>query len=89
MIIEKYIHLSLLAAISALCLNSCQVSQEKGAVMGGIGGAAVGATLGAALAPKGNKTVPAILGGVAGAAMGQKIGRQYSDPDVVKVRRGD
>lgn len=57
--------------------------------MGGIGGAAIGAALGATTARKGNRTLPAIFGGVAGAGIGQKIGRQYSDPDVVKVRRGD
>lgn len=85
----RSIRLSLLAAVSALGLSSCQVSQEKGAIMGGIGGAAIGAALGATTARKGNRTLPAIFGGVAGAGIGQKIGRQYSDPDVVKVRRGD
>lgn len=88
MIVPRFIHLSLLAVALAF-ISSCQVSQEKGAIIGGVGGAGIGAALGAMTAREGNRTAPAIFGGLTGAGIGQAIGRKYGDPDIVKVRRGD
>ena len=57
-------------ATIGLALTSCQTHTQQGALVGGLGGAA----LGAAVAGDGNRGEGALIGGAIGAASGAAIG---------------
>lgn len=70
----KHIILSILSIITAVSLCSCEnmgPSTKKGAVIGGLGGAAVGGIIGN---QSGRGLEGALIGGALGAAAGGAIG---------------
>lgn len=81
--------LSLLALASAFLLTSCNLTQEKAALIGGGAGAAIGGFAGNKLASGGNRTAATIGGALLGAGVGSEIAKKHADPDIVKVRRGN
>jgi len=86
---SRFLSLPLLAAAAAFLFTSCNLSQEKAALMGAGVGAAIGGVAGNQLAGRGNRTAATIGGAVAGAAIGSGIAKKHADPNIVKVRRGN
>ncbi|MDF1755339.1 MAG: YMGG-like glycine zipper-containing protein [Verrucomicrobiales bacterium] len=60
----------LLSACSMLIFTSCETNTQRGAVRGGLGGAAIGAVA----AGDGNRGEGALIGGAIGAAAGAAVG---------------
>ncbi len=79
------IHKRVASGLCALCLaalTGCEsTSDHKGAIVGGVGGAAVGATAGALIGGKEHRTSGAIIGGAVGAAAGAVAGDQIYDKE--------
>ncbi len=68
-------HLSLIALAGLIALPSCAntgPNQNRGAAIGGLGGAGVGAIIGH---QSGNAAAGAVIGGLSGAAIGGAVGR--------------
>ncbi|MEO0018961.1 MAG: hypothetical protein RLZZ522_2244 [Verrucomicrobiota bacterium] len=66
---------SLIALVGLIALPSCAntgPNQNRGAAIGGLGGAGVGAIIGN---QSGNAAAGAVIGGLSGAAIGGAVGR--------------
>lgn len=61
---------TILAAFALFALSSCQTHTQRGALHGGLGGAAIGA----AVAGDGNRAEGALIGGAIGSAAGAAVG---------------
>lgn len=73
-----------LLVASSLMLAGCTTTgpkQDAGAVIGGLGGAALGAAVGNAVGGRDGAVIGAAFGGLGGALIGSEIGRQMDERD--------
>jgi surface antigen len=69
---------------TAILLAGCTTTgpkQTQGALVGGLGGAAVGAVVGNAVGGRDGAIVGALIGGLGGAIVGSEIGRELDERD--------